>query len=118
MDTPTGSTGGQARRRPTMGDVADRVGVSRQAVGLVFRGDRGISQETRERILRAADELGYQPDVAAQSLRQRASKHLGVVFSPNHSAEVDIVDALYPAAAEGGYGVVLSALTSTRNASA
>lgn len=101
-----------------MGDVADLVGVSRQAVGLVFRGDKGISAETRERILQAADELGYQPDVAAQSLRQRASKHLGVVFSPNHSAEVDIVDALYPAAAAGGYGVVLSALTSTRNAAA
>lgn len=107
---------GPLRKRPTMGDVADRVGVSRQAVGLVFRGDKGISAETRQRILQAAEELGYQPDLAAQSLRQRASKHLGVVFSPNHSAEVDIVDALYPAAAAGGYGVVLSALTSTRDA--
>lgn len=106
------------RKRPTMGDVADRVGVSRQAVGLVFRGDRGISEETRQRILRAADELGYQPDIAAQSLRQRASKHIGVVFSPNHAAEVDIVDALYPAASAAGYGVILSALTSTRDAAA
>jgi DNA-binding LacI/PurR family transcriptional regulator len=61
--------------------------------------------------------LGYQPDVAARSLRQRSSKYLGVVFSPNHAAEVDIVDAVYPAAAAGGYGVVLSALTSTRNGS-
>ncbi len=100
-----------------MGDVADRVGVSRQAVGLVFRNDRGISAETRERILQAADELGYQPDVAAQSLRQRTSKHLGVVFTPTHYGEVDILDALYPAAKASGYGVVLSALTSTRNAS-
>lgn len=103
--------------RPTMGDVAERVGVSRQAVGLVFRNDRGISAETRQRILQAADELGYQPDVAARSLRQRSSKYLGVVFSPNHAAEVDVVDALYPAAQAGGYGVVLSALTSTRDAS-
>jgi DNA-binding LacI/PurR family transcriptional regulator len=117
MATPTGSLSGHPRRRPTMGDVAERVGVSRQAVGLVFRNDRGISAETRERILQAADELGYQPDVAARSLRQATSKYLGVVFSPNHAAEVDIVDALYPAAAAGGYGVVLSALTSTRDAS-
>src|ERR1700712_2493029 len=116
MDTPSGPIGGQGRRRPTMGDVAHRVGVSRQAVGLVFRNDRGISAETRQRILEAADELGYQPDVAARSLRQATSKYLGVVFSPNHAAEVDIVDALYPAAAAGGYGVVLSALTSTRDA--
>jgi DNA-binding LacI/PurR family transcriptional regulator len=41
-----------------------------------------------------------------------------VVFSPNHAAEVDIVDALYPVAAAGGYGVILSALTSTRDAAA
>jgi DNA-binding LacI/PurR family transcriptional regulator len=104
-------------RRPTMGDVADRVGVSRQAVGLVFRNDRGISAETRERILQAADELGYQPDVAAQTLRQRTSKYLGVVFTPTQTAEVDILDALYPAAKADDYGVVLSALTSTRGAS-
>lgn len=118
MGTEEPAIPGPVRRAPTMGDVADRVGVSRQAVGLVFRNDRGISAETRQRILQAAAELGYQPDVAARSLRQRSSKHLGVVFSPNHSAEVDIVDAIYPAAAAGGYGVVLSALTSTRNGSA
>src|ERR1700712_5667481 len=112
------SSGGDAvhpgGRRPTMGDVAQRVGVSRQLVGIVFRGDRGVSAETRDRILKAADELGYQPDVAAQSLRQRSSKYLGVVFSPIHASEVDIVDALYVAAAAGGYGVILGALTSTR----
>ena len=70
-----------------------------------------------QRILQAADELGYQPDVAAQTLRQRASKYLGVVFTPTQTAEVDILDALYPAAKADDYGVVLSALTSTRDAS-
>lgn len=99
-----------------MGDVADRAGVSRQAVGIVFRGEVGVGSETRDRILRAAADLGYQPDVAAQTLRQRASNYLGVVFSPGHSAEVDIVDALYPVAADHGYEVVLSAVTSTRDA--
>jgi len=103
-------------RRPTMGDVAERVGVSRQLVGIVFRNDKGVSAETRGRILAAAAELGYQPDVAAQTLRQRSSKYLGVVFSPANSAESDIIESLYVAAAAGGYGVVLSALTSSRAA--
>ena len=117
MSTEVGIDQG-AGRRPTMGDVAQRVGVSRQLVGIVFRNDRGVSAETRARILQAADELGYQPDVAAQTLRQRSSNYLGVVFSPAHASEVDIVDAIYPAAAADGYRVVLSALTSTRDTAA
>ncbi len=101
-----------------MGDVARRVGVSRQLVGLAFGNGTGVSATTRERILRAAEDLGYRPDVAARSLRQRSSDCLGVVFSPIHGAEVDVVDELYPAAQAAGYHIVLSLLTSTRDHSA
>lgn len=98
-----------------MGDVAELAGVSRQSVGIVFRGENGVGGETKDRILAAARQLGYEPDIAAQNLRQRSSNFLGVVFSPVHTAEVDIVDALYPAAQARGYDVVLSAVTSTRD---
>ena len=83
---------------------------------VVFRNDRGISAKTRQRILQAADESGYQPDVAARPASAH-HKYLGVVFTPTQSAEVDILDALYPAAKAGGYGIVPSALTSTRDVS-
>jgi len=97
-----------------MGDVAARVGVSRQLVSLVLRDQPGASVETRERVRRAADELGYRPDIAARMLRRRTSQYLGVAFHMQHSSEVDIVESLYPAAELRGYSVVLSAMTPTR----
>lgn len=97
-----------------MADVAARLGVSRQLVSLVLRDQPGASAESRERVLRAAEELGYSPNLGARNLRQSRSRHIGVAFVPTHASEPDIVEAIYPAAAEHGYQVVLSAQTRTR----
>lgn len=98
-----------------MTDVAVRAGFSRQLVSLVLRGAAGASPQTRDRVLQAAAELGYSPDIAARTLRRRTSAYLGVVFTPAHSAESDVVEHMYSAAAAAGYGVVLSALTPARD---
>jgi DNA-binding LacI/PurR family transcriptional regulator len=97
-------------RRPTMRDVAARAGVSQALVSLVFRNAPGASSETRERILRAAEELGYRPDTAAQVLRRSRSRHIGVLFTMQQPYNVDLVEAIYPAAERHGYRVVLGAL--------
>lgn len=98
-----------------MMDVAVRVGVSRQLVGLAFRNEPGVSVSTRERIFKAASELGYSPDIAARTLRQRSSNYIGVLFNPTHPPAVEIVEALYPAAQDRGYNLVLGAITETRD---
>jgi len=108
------STGG-ARRQPTMADIAAHLGVSRQLVSIVLRGVPGASEETRRRVHEAARELGFSPHLGARSLRQARSRHLGVIFSPAHSTEPEIVESIYPAAEAHGYGVILSAQTSTRS---
>ena len=58
-----------------MGDIAQRVGVSRTAVSFVLnnRDDGSVSPATRERILRAADELGYRPHAGARALAAQRS---------------------------------------------
>ena len=56
----------------TMRDVANRAGVSKQTVSNVLNGrDRSpfVTPETRERILRAIEELDYHPDSNARGLR-------------------------------------------------
>ena len=100
--------------QPTMADIAEHVGVSRPLVSIVLRGAPGASDRTRARVLAAARELGYTPHQGARTLRRARSQHLGVTFAPVHASEPEIVEAVYEAAAERGYQVVLSAWTAGR----
>ena len=65
------------RRRPRLEDVAARVGVSTASVSLVLRGVAGPSERTRQRVLKAAAELGYQIDRTASMLASRRTRLLG-----------------------------------------
>jgi DNA-binding LacI/PurR family transcriptional regulator len=116
---PRATEDGDARdggmREPTMADIAAHLGVSRQLVSIVLRDMPGASPDTRERVLKAAAQLGYSPNIGARTLRQTRSRHIGVAFAPAHATEPDIVEAIYPAATEHGYHVVLSAETATRS---
>ncbi|KHK97799.1 hypothetical protein LK09_09915 [Microbacterium mangrovi] len=100
--------------RPTMKDVADHLGVSRQLVSLVLRDLPGASDETRRRVREAADELGYHPDASARLLRGRRSFRLGVLFTMHEPFEVDLVEALMADAAARGYSLALGPLGSGR----
>jgi DNA-binding LacI/PurR family transcriptional regulator len=102
-------------KRPTMGDVAAHIGVSRQLVSLVMRNAPGPSAETRERVLQAATELGYHPDTAAQMLSRGRSRHLGVLFTMRQPHDVALVEGIYPAAERLGYAVALGATSPTRD---
>jgi DNA-binding LacI/PurR family transcriptional regulator len=92
-----------------MADVAAEAGVSRALVSIVMRSAPGASGATRERVLAAAERLGYRPDTRARLLRSARSRLLGVVFALEGAFHGELVEALYPAAAEAGFGVALSA---------
>jgi DNA-binding LacI/PurR family transcriptional regulator len=50
-------------------DVAERAGVSIKTVSNVVRGEARVAEQTRQRVLRAVAELGYQPNASARHLR-------------------------------------------------
>ena len=64
---------------PTSADVARLAGVSRATVSYVLNDSAGgrISEQTRQRVRAAAEELGYIPHAAARSLR---AGHTGIVL--------------------------------------
>jgi DNA-binding LacI/PurR family transcriptional regulator len=101
-------------RQPTMADIAELVGVSRQLVGLVFRGAPGVGAETEVKIRAAAKELGYRPNLAAQSLRREGSKYIGVVFHAAERSTNEIIPVIYKHAGDLGFQVVISAISSDR----
>ncbi|MEN4475082.1 substrate-binding domain-containing protein [Mycolicibacterium cosmeticum] len=99
------------QHRPTLEDVARHAGVSRALVSIVMRDVPGASDETRARVRRAADEIGYRPDPRARRLRQLRTKLLGVTFAAGQEFHAELVDGVYAAADEFGYEVVLSGVT-------
>lgn len=103
------------QRRPTLEDVAQRAGVSRALVSIVMRDAAGASELTRDRVKRAADEIGYRPDLHARRLRQHRTKLVGLTFTAGQEFHADLVDGVYVAAEELGYDVVLSAVTPHRD---
>jgi len=102
-------------RRPTLADVAARAGVSTALVSIVMRGAPGASAATRDRVRRAAEEIGYRPDSRARLLRSSRSRLLGVVFGVQQAFHGDLVSGLYTAAEEVGYELALSAVTPARD---
>ncbi len=63
-----------------MADVATAVGVSKMAVSLAMNGRPGVSEATRERIRRAAAEMGWEPDPAARVLAGGRADSVGLVL--------------------------------------
>jgi LacI family transcriptional regulator len=72
-------TGKKPDRLPTMNDVAKLAGVSQTTVSFVVNNvpNKGIPEETRQRILAAIKQLGYRPNAFAKSLRLGRSNILG-----------------------------------------
>lgn len=85
-------------KRPTQVDVARLAGVSRATVSLVINnqadGKVVISEETRLRVRKAVEELGYEPDHHAQVLRSGGTKTIGMIL-------IDMINPHYWEHAEG-----------------
>lgn len=91
-------------------DVAARAGVSQPTVSLVLSGNprARVSARTREKVLRAAEELGYRPNVLARSLSRGRSYALGVIVPDlRNPFFAEIVSGAQRVATEEGYAVLL-----------
>ena len=80
-----------SKTRPTAAEVARRAGVSRTAVSFVLNNvtDQGISSATRERVLQAARELGYEPNAAARMLASGTTGTVALVIPKASHLYVD-----------------------------
>ena len=68
-------------RHVTSRDVAAHVGVSQSAVSRCFTPGSSIAEETRQKVLKAAAELGYRPNVHARNLITGRTRIVGVVLA-------------------------------------
>ena len=69
------------KRRATSYDVARTAGVSQSAVSRVFKSGASASQAMRQRVLDAANKVGYRPNAIARGLITQRSNMIGVIIS-------------------------------------
>lgn len=81
------------QRRVTVADVAARAQVSTATVSRALSGARNVDPALRLRVIGAAQELGYRPNLLAKALRQRTTQTVGFVVP-------DVTNPYFPALIE------------------
>lgn len=99
------------RRTVTITDISQRVGCSISTVSAAMNGTTGVSPQLRRKILRAARDMGYQPNESARRLRRHRPRLIGVSHVLGQSFQTDLLDGIYVASREAGYDVMLAAVT-------
>ncbi|MBN1267367.1 MAG: LacI family DNA-binding transcriptional regulator [Anaerolineales bacterium] len=96
-------------KRVTSREVAELAGVSRTTVSFVLNDVRGmrISEDTRQRVLEAAEQLGYHPNASARRLVTGKTRILAYV--ERQSAERAFADAILPQVLRGVYDAAYKA---------
>lgn len=128
MANPSSSSPASRRRRTSIRDVAREAGVSHTTVSLILNGKLQAAPETRARVLTAARQLGYQPDVYFRKAMAERSRHgngevalrrktkvLALILREEIFAEMQINDGYYSnvfsgashAAADAGWNILL-----------
>lgn len=92
----------------TISDVASRAGVSTATVSRALNGKSTVDPDLAERVLAAAEELGYRPNGPARNLRRQETAVLALIISDVESPFFTALSrGVEDAAHESGYSLVL-----------
>jgi LacI family transcriptional regulator len=104
----------------TIRDVAKSLGLSITTVSRALDGYPDVSESTRERVIKAAHEMGYIPNRAARQLRRRRTDTIGYIsptgmsrFSESFSSE--FIAGLTDEAAENNYDLLITSASAGRS---
>ena len=99
---------GARPRAARLADVADRAGLSAQTVSNMANDRAGYTEASRQRVLTAMEDLGFQPNATARKLRLRRTMRLGYCLSEEeldfrNPIGITFLRELAVAAAQHGY---------------
>ena len=112
------------RERYTIRDVAALAGVSNATVSYVLSGKKKISEETRQRVLRVIEEVGFVPDLNARGLSGKDTKLIGIVIPQTEPGSrlmfhntfySELLGSIEFATRRKGYHVLISATDMTQD---
>ena len=95
-------------KKATIKDIAREAGVSPRSVSYAVNGTGRISAETRERILKIAERLNYQPNILAKGLVGQKTYLIGVVLPYlSSSFFTDIINGIEECCVGDGFDIIL-----------
>ena len=95
-------------KAPTMADIARKTGVSPMTLSRAFKSGSMINKDTRDAILKAAEDLGYVFDSTASNLRSQKTDFIAVTIpSINNANFADTVGGLSETLSAHGFQILL-----------
>ncbi|MGM0825338.1 MAG: gluconate operon transcriptional repressor GntR [Pseudomonadota bacterium] len=97
------------KKRPTLQDIADRVGATKMTVSRCLRDPDTVSEGLRERIFSTAEQIGYIPNRAPDLLSRATSHSIGVLVpSLTNQVFADVIVGIEALTEPAGYHLMLS----------
>ncbi|MCL1799981.1 MAG: LacI family transcriptional regulator [Promicromonosporaceae bacterium] len=91
--------------RATSRDVARLAGVAQSTVSYALNGKGPVSAETKAKVLAAAKELHYQPNLAARSMRAQRTNRIAVVLGITSTSAAQMISGATEAAEAAGFTI-------------
>jgi len=94
---------------PSIKDVANKAGVSTATVSRVINNTSFVSSKVKKRVLKAMDELDYQPNLAAKSLRSKKSNIIGLLMPDiANPFYMNVIKGIEKVMRENSYNILVS----------
>ena len=77
----------------TINEIAKMANVAKSTVSKALNGQKGVSEENRQRILSLVEDVNYQPNATARALAQNKTGIIGFVLP--HSASTSLMDSYW-----------------------
>lgn len=102
----------------TIKDIAKRVGMSTSTVSRALTDDPHILEETKEKIIKVADEMGYKRNFNASSLVTGGSHSIGIIFPSRNRYQsnpfyLEIISGIYEELLKKGFVATIAIADST-----
>ncbi len=99
----------QRKSRPTLQDIADRVGITKMTVSRYMRDPNSVAKATQEKIAAVVEELGYIQNRVPAMLSKSSSKAIGIIL-PSLSNQVfaNLVQGIEQVTKANGYDTLIA----------
>jgi LacI family transcriptional regulator len=95
------------KKQITLDDIARKLNISKVAVSKALRDHPDISDDTKKRVIRMADEMGYVPNFIARNLSSRRSNTIGLVVPKiAHHFFARAIESIYETAYDQNYEII------------